>query len=274
MAITAREVIERLRTKLGSQAIGGAGIDKITAGNMDMEVKGIAATIIVTLDVAKRAIDKGLNMVISHESTFFNHRDNTAQLQDDETYKFKRDFFEKNKMIVLHLHDGLHMGSPDGILKGLIKEMGWESNLNPQGRNAFTFPSIPLAEFAQSIAKKLDIHTMRIEGDPKMLVNHVVTSLGNAGSDACARAIARDDVDVFIFGETDEWEAAGYVLDAIKAGKKKALIYVGHMESEQMGMKYLAEQMKEYVTEVPVEYITLPELFWRTDNPVWEFKKI
>jgi hypothetical protein len=32
--------------------------------------------------------------------------------------------------------------------------------------------------------------------------------------------------------------------------------------------------MKEYITEVPVEHITLPELFWRTDNPVWEFKQL
>lgn len=271
MAITAREIIERMRDKLGSEQIGVGRIDKITAGSMDTEVKGIASVIMVTLDAAKRAIDKGLNMVITHESTYFSHQDNTAQFQNDATYKFKRDFFEKNNMIVLHLHDALHIGSPDGILKGLIQEMEWENNLNPQGRNAFTFPSIPLAEFAQNMAKKLDIRTMRIEGDPKMPVSRVVTSLGNAGSDACARAIARDDVDVFIIGETDEWETAGYVLDAIKAGKKKALIYMGHMESEQMGMKFLAAQMKEYVKEVPVEYVTLPELFWRTDNPVWEF---
>ena len=72
-----------------------------------------------------------------------------------------------------------------------------------------------------------------------------MTSLGNAGVNGCIGALTRDNVDAFIFGETDEWESAGYVLDAIKAGRKKALIYMGHMESEQMGMKLLAEQMKD-----------------------------
>ncbi|MBN2588832.1 MAG: Nif3-like dinuclear metal center hexameric protein [Sedimentisphaerales bacterium] len=95
MTITARQIIERMREKLGSEQIGVGRIDKITAGNMDMEVTGVASCIMVTLDVAKRAIDKGLNMIITHESTFFSHQDNTAPFQNDEVYKYKRDFFEK-----------------------------------------------------------------------------------------------------------------------------------------------------------------------------------
>lgn len=270
MAITAKEVIERMRVKLGSEQIGVGRIDKITAGSMETEVMGIASVIMVTLDVAKRAIDKGLNMIITHESTFFSHQDNTAPFQNDEVYKYKRDFFEKNKMVVLHLHDALHVGMPDAIQQSLIKVMGWENNLKPDaGRNFFELTPISLAKLAQNIAEKFNIRTMRVEGDPEMLVKNVMTSLGNAGADRCVPALGRDDVDAFIFGETDEWESAGYVLDAIKAGRKKAFIYIGHMESEQPGMKILADQMKEYITEVPVEYITLPELFWRTNNPVW-----
>ena len=157
MAITAREVIERLRDKLVSREIGVGRVDKITAGDMDTEVNGIASVIMVTLDVAKRAIDKGLNMVITHESTYFNHWDNTAQFQDDATYRFKRDFFEKNNMVVLHLHDAVHLGSPDIILQGLIKEMNWRSNLVPGVYNTFEFPSMTLAEFAKNMAEKLDI---------------------------------------------------------------------------------------------------------------------
>ena len=101
MAVTAREIIERMREKLGSQEIGVGRIDKITAGNMDMEVTGVASVIMVTLDVAKRAIDKGLNMVITHESTFFSHQDNVAPFVNDYVYKYKKDFFEKNNMDVL-----------------------------------------------------------------------------------------------------------------------------------------------------------------------------
>ncbi|MBN2588833.1 MAG: Nif3-like dinuclear metal center hexameric protein [Sedimentisphaerales bacterium] len=178
-------------------------------------------------------------------------------------------------MVVLHLHDALHIGMPDAIQQTLMKVMGWENNINlDAGRNFFELAPISLAKLAQEIAEKFNTRTIRVEGDPEMIVKNVMTSLGNAGADRCVPALGRDDVDAFIFGETDEWESAGYVLDAIKAGRKKALIYIGHMESEQPGMKHLAEQMKEYVTEVPVEFITLPELFWRTDNPVWEFEQL
>jgi hypothetical protein len=38
--------------------------------------------------------------------------------------------------------------------------------------------------------------------------------------------------------------------------------------SEQAGMKYCEEWLKNFVTEVPVRFIAAPEPFWSPDNPV------
>jgi len=38
---------------------------------------------------------------------------------------------------------------------------------------------------------------------------------------------------------------------------------VGHVVSEQAGMKYCAEWLKGFVTEVPIEFIAAAEPFWR-----------
>jgi hypothetical protein len=41
----------------------------------------------------------------------------------------------------------------------------------------------------------------------------------------------------------------------ISSGKKKALIILGHVVSEQAGMKYCAEWLRTFITEVPVELL-------------------
>ena len=58
-----------------------------------------------------------------------------------------------------------------------------------------------------------------------------------------------------------------YIQDCIAAGQKKALIVMGHVLSEQAGMKYCAEWLKTIVTEVPVQFIAAPEPFWNPNNP-------
>lgn len=71
-----------------------------------------------------------------------------------------------------------------------------------------------------------------------------------------------------MIGETHEWELVEYAQDTIAAGKKKALIVLGHVVSEQAGMKYCAEWLKEFIKEVPIEFIAAAEPFWWPDKSV------
>ena len=54
----------------------------------------------------------------------------------------------------------------------------------------------------------------------------------------------------------------------MSAGQKKALIVIGHVLSEQSGMKLCAEWLKPLVPDVPIGFIAAPEPFWNPDNPV------
>jgi hypothetical protein len=65
-----------------------------------------------------------------------------------------------------------------------------------------------------------------------------------------------------VIGETREWELIEYVQDQVSAGRGKALIVVNHVVSEQAGMKYCAEWLRPFVTEVPVDFIATKEPFW------------
>ena len=46
------------------------------------------------------------------------------------------------------------------------------------------------------------------------------------------------------------------------AGKRKAIIVLGHVPSEQAGMEECARWLKGFVKEVPVEFIPTAEPFW------------
>jgi putative NIF3 family GTP cyclohydrolase 1 type 2 len=261
-ALTAAQVIDRIKSNIGIPWREQT-VDKIIVGDPETVVKGIAITMMATLDVIQRAAAAGKNMVITHEPTFYSHQDTIDQLKDDAIYQLKVDFLRKNNMVVFHFHDHWHGRRPDGIAVGMARELGWEKNADPQNPRLFTFPATPLARFAKDIEARLKIRTMRVVGDPALPIQHAIASWGNVSQFPGIPLLARPDIDVLIVGETREWEVVEYAADMVTAGRKKALIVLGHVVSEQAGMKYCAEWLKPLIPEVPVEFIAAAEPFWR-----------
>jgi len=135
--------------------------------------------------------------------------------------------------------------------------------MDPQNPRLYTFPGVTLDRFAGDIESRLKIRTMRVVGDPELTVKRAITSWGYAGLRPGIALIARPDVDVLIVGETREWELVEYVQDMAAAGKSKALILLGHVASEEAGMKYFADWFRPLLPEAPVEFIPASEPFWR-----------
>jgi putative NIF3 family GTP cyclohydrolase 1 type 2 len=260
--LTAGQAIERIKQNVGIPWLAQT-VDRIVAGTPETLVKGIAVTMMATLDVVQRAAASGKNMVITHEPTFFSHQDRTDNLTQDATYQFKVDFLRRHDMVSFHFHDHWHGHRPDGIATGMVRELGWEKNVDPENPRLFTFPGTPLGAFAQAMQRRLGIRTLRVVGDPNLPVNRVIASWGNVSLMPGIPFLSRPDVDVLVLGETHEWELVEYAQDTIASGKKKALILLGHVVSEQAGMKYCAEWLKGFITEVPVEFVPAAEPFWR-----------
>jgi len=97
--MTAREVVDLIKKHATSPWNERSTRDRFKAGNPDVEVKGIATTMMVTFDMLKRANAAGLNMVIAHEDTFWNDPDDTKDLTGNALYKLKTEFIEKNGMM-------------------------------------------------------------------------------------------------------------------------------------------------------------------------------
>jgi putative NIF3 family GTP cyclohydrolase 1 type 2 len=71
-----------------------------------------------------------------------------------------------------------------------------------------------------------------------------------------------NELDVLIVGESAEWEAVEYARDGLEAGIQKALIVMGHADSEEAGMEHCAEWLDQFIDEVPV-------IFVPAGNPLW-----
>jgi putative NIF3 family GTP cyclohydrolase 1 type 2 len=167
-------------------------------------------------------------------------------------------------MVVFRFHDHWHARTPDGIALGMTRELGWEKNVDPQDQHLFAFPAVQLDQFVNKMKARLHPHSLRVLGDPHLKINKAIASWGYVSQLPGITLLARPDVDVLIGGEAREWEVVEYAQDQVASGKKKALILLGHVVSEQAGMKYCAEWLKPFVPEIPIEFVAASDPFWNS----------
>jgi putative NIF3 family GTP cyclohydrolase 1 type 2 len=263
---TAREVVAAIQEHVGVPWQKET-VDTFKAGNPDVPVTGIAVTMMATMDVLQRAAAKGQNFVITHEPTFYNHLDvPEGMAESDAVWREKREFIEKHGMVVWRFHDHWHMRKPDGILAGMVHAMGWEKYQQEENPYLFTMPERTLGALAAEVAKKLGSSVLRVVGDPGMKVTRIAFSPGSAGFVRETHALEMDNVEVLLVGETREWETVEYAADAVSEGRKKALIVIGHIPSEQAGMEECARWLTSFVKNVPIEFVAAKQPFWTLEE--------
>ena len=262
--LTAAQVIDRIKANVGVPWMTET-VDTIKAGDPATPVTGVATTMMATYDVLERAAAAHRNLIITHEPTFYGHQDQTTDLENekDPTFLAKKALIEKHHLVVWRFHDHWHRRRPDGILLGMVKALGWESNQRADDPSVFSFEETTLESLAADIRRKLDAKTLRVVGDPQLKVNTVALSPGFAGYPNNRRLLQMPDVQVVIIGEAHEWEGIEQAGDASAAGLQKALIAIGHIPSEQAGMEECARWLRTFVTEVPVDFVPTKDPFWQ-----------
>lgn len=261
-APTARQIVKAIQNHVGVPWSADT-VDTFKAGNPDTPVTGIAVTMMATMDVLERAAANHENFVITHEPTFYNHLDVPEEMaQSDPVWAEKRAFIEKHNMVVWRFHDHWHERKPDGILVGMVHVLGWEKYQRQDFPYGFTLPETTVAKLAQETATKLGSSVLRVVGNPDMKVTKIALSPGASGFVRETQALERDDVEVLMLGETREWETVEYAADAVTEGKRKALIVIGHIPSEQAGMEECTRWLQTFVTDARIEFVPAKQPFW------------
>lgn len=241
--------------------------DRLIAGRWDAEVTGIATTFMATVDVLRRAAAQGLNLIITHEPTFYTHMDETGWLAGDPVYKEKLRLIEAHGLNIWRFHDAIHMAAPDGIFRGLNEALGWQSYASdPTQPFLYELPPTRVGELADLLKARLNVAVSQIVGDPDMPVRRVGFLIGGAslglGSDQWPMELMhRENLDLAICGEIYEWTLVAYARDAAQLGLPKALIILGHNRTEEAGMQYLPGWLAPLLPGVRVEFVEAGEPF-------------
>ena len=109
----AGEIIDRIKANIGVAWRDATYRDTFKAGGPDTEVTGIATTCFVTLDVIRKASAAGLNLIIPHEDTYWNDRDDTAAVAGDSVLAEKVALLKAKNIAVFRIHDHMHAQRPD-----------------------------------------------------------------------------------------------------------------------------------------------------------------
>ena len=254
-----QQVIDRILATTPFQP-GVDTVDTVKIGDASQPIRGIATTFLATCEVIEQAAASGANLLIAHEPLFYNHLDETDWLANDPVYAAKRALIEQHGIVIWRFHDFWHARRPDGIYVGVLRELGWQSD--PDAPFLCTLPPTSLADLAAQLKQILGVGIVRMAGDADLMVRRVGLLVGAPGGRFHINVLGRDDVDTLVCGEIAEWETCEYVRDATRLGMKKGLIVVGHEPSEEAGLAYLAEWLRENVPGVPAEHIP-------SGNPLW-----
>ena len=230
-------------------------VDTLKAGKPGTIVKGIVTTMFATLEVIQKAIGLGANFIIAHEPSFYNHSDETAWLQHDEVYQYKKELLQKHDIAVWRNHDYIHQHLPDGVLEGLMTQLDWKIYQDPTNKNIVSLPGLTLEELIKQVKSTLGITMVRYIGDISQVCRKILVLPGAYGGRRHIEAIGATKPDVLVCGEIQEWETAEYIRDAQTKGQKLALVILGHVLSEEPGSAYLANWLKEILPGMPVTHI-------------------
>jgi putative NIF3 family GTP cyclohydrolase 1 type 2 len=126
----------------------------------------------------------------------------------------------------------------------------------------YKLPETSLGKLAKDIRDRLKIRSVRVVGDPEIMVSNAAFNPGSTALRQIMRYFSGSDVDVFVCGEPREWDAVEYVRDSIANGKKKGMIILGHDMSEEWGMQECAKWLKTFITGVPIDFMPAGESFW------------
>lgn len=256
--MTAQAIVDRLQQELSSLGIAWREqtVDTFKAGSPETEVGGIATTGMATFDLLRRAAAAGRNFVITHEPTFYNHTDATADLEGDPVYEAKQQFIREHGLVIFRFHDHAHALRPDPLIAGTARATGLAPHASPSDPRLFVIPPTTLGALARDIAGRLNGRAIRVVGDPETPVSRIMLGSGYGMPPLMA------SFDVTIGGENPESGGnAEYALDAAALGQPKGVILLGHMLSEDAGMREVGEWLGTFLTGVPIEWMPAGEPF-------------
>jgi hypothetical protein len=174
----------------------------------------------------------------------------------------KKEFIQKNGLVVFRFTDHWRLRKPDPFAIGLAQTMAWTKYQVGDDPLRYDIPPVTVGALADNLARRLKARAgIRVVGDPESRVHRIAMLPGLSALAATVNALP--DSDLVLAGETREWESVEYAQDTVASGQKKGLIMLGRVLSQDPGMNVCADWLKKLVPEVPVLWLPVGDPYWR-----------
>jgi putative NIF3 family GTP cyclohydrolase 1 type 2 len=256
--LTAQQIADRIIAIMGPVWNPASYRDTFKMGDPDTPVGGVASCFMSTFDVIKRAHEKGLNFVITHEPTIWTDADLLPPVQNDPLYKLKLEYVNDNKMVLWRTHDSWHKMQPEPMNAAQNKKFGWDKYAIAGDPKACQFPSISLRDVVVQYAEKTPTESVRVIGNPDSMIK----SLTRCGHSCEQNIQGLEKYDATISIEAREFETAEYGRDLLASGAKGAMIIASHESGEENGMELFTNWFKENLPGIHIEFIPTTDRLW------------
>ncbi len=241
-------------------------VDRIVIGDPDTKIQKAGTCWTPYFKTLRVAYDNGINVMIVHEPTFYTHWDldkkdsdfynapSPAREQYIAAVETKRKWIEENGMVIIRCHDVMDILGNFGIPFALGSALGFSNQDIIRQKDYFNVYKIQpekAANVATYIAGKLkEIHQPGVAfyGDPDRMVASIGLGTGCI-CDPQQYAELKPDLTIAIDDTIRTWIHTTYAEDT-----GNPLVVINHGTSEETGMRYLNEYMKQQIPDVEFQH--------------------
>ncbi|HUW56065.1 MAG TPA: Nif3-like dinuclear metal center hexameric protein [Planctomycetota bacterium] len=230
-------------------------VDRIIVGDPEKEVRRCLVTWMPSFAAVRAAADKGVELILCHEPTFWDHWDKTPETQPLCAEKLR--FIHEHGLVIIRNHDAWDGWPGIGIPWAWAKFLGLKGKpaaFGPRGRyqHRYDIDAVPFGEFAADVARRtaaIGEPMVQTVGDPEKPVSRIGIGTGcycsvftfvEMGCDCC---VVCDD-GVFFWRDVQYAEDIGV-----------PVIRVNHGTSEEPGMVALTQYVNEHLDGVTAEHL-------------------
>jgi len=239
-------------------------VDRFIIGNPDTAISKIGTCWMSDWKTCRKAVDAGVNVLITHEPTFYTHWDldekagdyfsspeYTKQLYLQQVEK-KKKWINENGLVIIRNHDTMDALKDKGIPFALGSFLGFSNEDIIASRtyyNVYKVSRQTAAGFAKKVAASLSEigqPGVAFYGDPDRIVQSVGVGTGCI-CDPMEFADLKPDVFISIDDVVRTWTQTAFASDT-----GNPLIVINHGTSEEMGMRSLNQIIKQKFPDIEV----------------------
>jgi len=225
----------------------------------DRECTGVGVTWMATYKMLEEAYRRRLNLVITHEPTFFDRWDDLETAAHTRAVRNKMDLLRRTNIAIYRCSDAWDTFPNLGIYDSWAEQLGIGEPIEtePGNRPRLRVYGVEgnLRDLSKMVKERMG-SLIRYVGKWDHEVTRLGIMPGSAGGMETLMRYIDMGIDAFITGEAVEWQTLRFAEE-----EGVGVIICGHMESEASGLQNLVHYIKGQFRELRVEYLDTGTMF-------------